>query len=174
MIEDKNFQISDFLDMFEDTRQASEMTDDIDGLMIEQIKKDVRSERWDSLAYCASFKIAMLVILDFLSVFPKSGEMKGAFINNIIVESVESNDHRKKLKYLYGMIGWCAKLMNIILKSDAIQDNEKIEECYQNAVVKLIPAELLSSRLPDDSSPRNHSQLGPFDDQVDKVIMHIK
>ena len=56
--------------MFE-SRPDSAMTDDIDNLIIEQIKKDIRSERWDSLAHCASFKTAMLVIIDYLSIFPK-------------------------------------------------------------------------------------------------------
>ena len=110
------------------------MTDDIDNLVIEQIKKDIRAERWDSLACCASFKTALLVVVDFLSVFPKSADMQVTIHNNITVENVDTNDHRKKIKYLFGMIGWCAKLMNILLKPDSIEDNQKVEECYQKVV----------------------------------------
>ena len=60
---------------------------------------------------------------------------------------------QKRGKYLYGMICWCARLMNVLNKPDAIEDNELIENCYRAAVTNFIPKELIVSRPESTASP---------------------
>ena len=59
---------------------------------------------------------------------------------------------QKRGKYLYGMICWCARLMNVLNKPDAIEDNEQIEECYKAIVANFIPKELVVDR-PETMDP---------------------
>lgn len=51
--------------------------------------------------------------------------------------------------------------MNLLVQQDAIQDMEKIEECYQSVAMKLMPGELIGGA--DDTGS-----------QMDGIIEHIK
>ena len=52
LLEDKGFDLETFFQLMGDDRPHSATTDDIDNLLIEQIRKDVRADRWDSLKHC--------------------------------------------------------------------------------------------------------------------------
>ena len=52
LYEDNSFDLSAYLKLMEDHRPHSATTDDIDNLLVEQIRKDVREEKWESLKNC--------------------------------------------------------------------------------------------------------------------------
>ena len=66
---------------------------------------------------------------------------------------------QKRGKYLYGMICWCARLMNVLNKPNAIEDNEQIEECYRVIVANFIPKELIGDKSESTASPGKQSEL---------------
>ena len=170
LLEDETFDLNTYLQLMGDDRPHSETISDIDNLLLEQIRKDVRAGRWDSLKHCGNPGLAFLVILNFLGAFPKAGELKIMKTNNLSVEFPEQHDRRNKLRYLFGMICWCARLMNILIKPDTIEDAMQIDQCYRTTVQKLIPAELLVGKL-DVDSPRNLNQSG---DPAEQTIEYIK
>ena len=53
LLKDESFDIETYLHLVDDDRaQSAATTDDIDNLLVEQIRRDVRAERWDSLKNC--------------------------------------------------------------------------------------------------------------------------
>ena len=51
LLEDASFDVAAYLQLMEEER-PSPKSDDIDNLFIEQIRNDVREEKWDSLIHC--------------------------------------------------------------------------------------------------------------------------
>ena len=64
----------------------------------------------------------MLIIRDFLSAFPKADELAHIRTDQIGIEPLDAKDRDKRHKYLLGMIAWCARLMNILVQPDFIED----------------------------------------------------
>ena len=105
----------------------------------------------------------MTIIIEFLSVFPKYGDQQTSHNNLDLLEP----DRRKKIKCLVGMLAWCAKLMNRLIKPDSIQDMKKVDECYQMIILKLLPSELVDNKMGEASSPRVQTS---FEEQVAYLI----
>ena len=66
---DKDFDSSKFHAEMKQEDRAAQTLEPFDMLLIDQIKNDIRTEKWDSLENCKSSKIALNIIMDFMIVF---------------------------------------------------------------------------------------------------------
>lgn len=148
VLEDEdNLTPADFLSVVSE-HKSTKTSDDLEGIIQDQIKEDIRQHQWTSLADCGSSISALKIVLDLMRSFvePTKSTLSLDLLNDASLE-------QKRGKYLYGMICWCARLMNILNKLDTIEDNEQIENCYRVAVANFIPKELIVNRPESTASP---------------------
>ena len=51
------------------SEHKSTKSDDLDGIILEQIREDIRQHQWASLTDCGSGSIALRTVLDLMRVF---------------------------------------------------------------------------------------------------------